>query len=63
MSKPSAPTYRTSNWRSYNAALRQRGSLVIWFDPETEWLVASLIKLARLDRPVPAAPCAGARAA
>jgi hypothetical protein len=38
MSKPAAPTYRTTNWRSYNAALRHRGSLVIWFDPATEWL-------------------------
>lgn len=40
MSKPASPTYRTTNWRAYNAALRQRGSLVIWFDPETEWLAA-----------------------
>ena len=38
MSKPAPSTYRTSNWRSYNAALRQRGSLLVWFDPETEWL-------------------------
>ena len=38
MSKPALPTYRTTNWRSYNAALRQRGSLLVWFDPETEWL-------------------------
>jgi len=40
MSKPASPTYRTTNWRSYNAALRQRGSLLVWFDPETEWLAA-----------------------
>jgi hypothetical protein len=38
MSKPTPPTYRTTNWRSYNAALKQRGSLLIWFDPETVWL-------------------------
>src|SRR5687767_1033114 len=38
MSKPAPPTYRTTNWRAYNAALKRRGSLVIWFDPETEWL-------------------------
>ena len=38
MSKPAPPTYRTTNWRSYNAALKQRGSLLIWFDPETVWL-------------------------
>ena len=36
MSKPTPPTYRTTNWRSYNAALKQRGSLLIW--PETVWL-------------------------
>ncbi len=40
MSKPVPPTYRTTNWRAYNAALRQRGSLRIWFDPEMEWLAA-----------------------
>ena len=38
MSKPAPPTYRTTNWRSYDAALRQRGSLAIWFDPQMEWL-------------------------
>ena len=38
MSKPTPPTYRTTNWRDYNAALKQRGSLQIWFDPETVWL-------------------------
>lgn len=38
MSKPTPPTYRTTNWRSYNAALKQRGSLQIWFDPATVWL-------------------------
>lgn len=91
MSKPVPSTYRTTNWPAYNAALRQRGSLLIWFDPEMEWvaapsgrrgrpatfsdaaiqtclmlkalfglplrqttgLVASLLKLARLDWPVP----------
>ena len=37
MSKPVPPTYRTTNWRAYNAALKQRGSLRIWFDPEMEW--------------------------
>jgi IS5 family transposase len=38
MSKPTPPIYRTTNWRSYNAALKQRGSLHIWFDPATVWL-------------------------
>ena len=40
MSKPVTATYRTMNWRAYNAALKQRGSLQIWFDPEMEWLAA-----------------------
>ncbi len=38
MSKPTPPTYRTTSWRAYNAALKQRGLLQIWFDPETIWL-------------------------
>ena len=88
----SAPTrYRTRNWSAYNAALRERGSLTVWFDPSTPWhatpsgkrggqliysdaaiqacltikvlfglplrqttgFVASLLKLAELDWPVP----------
>jgi hypothetical protein len=40
MSKPALPTYRTTNWRAYSAALRQRGSLLIWFDPEMDWMAA-----------------------
>ncbi len=40
MSKPVPSTYRTTNWPAYNAALRQRGSLLIWLDPEMEWLAA-----------------------
>ena len=40
MPKPAFSTYRTTNWRVYNAALRQRGSLLIWFDPEMDWLAA-----------------------
>lgn len=33
-----APTkYKTRNWPSYNTALKQRGSLSIWFDPEMTW--------------------------
>lgn len=34
-----APTkYKTTNWSAYNEALRQRGSLTIWFDPDMEWI-------------------------
>jgi hypothetical protein len=36
MSKPVPGTYRTTNWRAYSEALKQRGSLLIWFDPEME---------------------------
>ncbi|TCS21584.1 hypothetical protein EDC31_13416, partial [Acidomonas methanolica] len=37
MSKPPSPIYRTTNWRLYNAALKQRGSLTVWFDPAMVW--------------------------
>ena len=91
MSKPVPAPYRTTNGRAYNAALKQGGSLPVWFDPEMEWrappsgrrgrpnlfsdaaiqtclmqkalfglplrqttgLVASLLKLAKLNWPVP----------
>lgn len=30
-----APTkYKTTNWSAYNEALRRRGSLTVWFDPD-----------------------------
>ena len=38
MSKPSPARYRTTNWSSYTASLRKRGSLLIWLDKETTWL-------------------------
>lgn len=33
------PTYRLRNWSAYNEALKQRGSLTVWFDPRvlTYW--------------------------
>ena len=34
MSRPTPTTYRTNNWPACNEALRRRGSLTIWFDPE-----------------------------
>ncbi|AOW48040.1 MULTISPECIES: IS5 family transposase [Acetobacteraceae] len=37
MSKPQPVTYRTTNWPSYNAALKKRGSLMVWFDPAMTW--------------------------
>ena len=27
--------HRVTNWREYDASLRNRGSLTIWFTPET----------------------------
>jgi hypothetical protein len=38
ISKPPPTRYRTTNWSSYNAALRRRGSLLVWLDREMEWL-------------------------
>ena len=37
MSRPAPPTYKTRNWPAYNEALKRRGSLMIWFDPEMSW--------------------------
>ena len=37
MSRPTPTTYRTRNWPAYNEALKRRGSLTIWFDPEMTW--------------------------
>ena len=36
MTKP-APKYRTTNWKDYNAALKARGSLLIWLDRDMQW--------------------------
>lgn len=38
MSKPSPARYRTTNWSSYTASLRMRGSLLIWLDKDMCWL-------------------------
>ena len=38
MSKPAPARYRTTNWSSYTASLRKRGSLLIWLDKEMTWL-------------------------
>ena len=40
MSKPAPTRYRTLNWSASNAALRERGSLTVWFDPSTSWHAA-----------------------
>jgi len=47
MSKPTAPTYKTTNWTAYNEALKRRGSLTIWFDAEMNWDAAPTGKRGR----------------
>ena len=37
MSRANTPSYKTLNWPAYNKALKRRGSLTIWFDPEMIW--------------------------
>ena len=37
MSKPKPARYRTTKWSAYNAALRNRGSLLVWLDKEMAW--------------------------
>jgi len=37
MSKRKPARYRTTNWSDYNAALRKRGSLLIWLDKKMAW--------------------------
>ncbi len=36
-SRPKPPSYETRNWSDYSAALKKRGSLTIWFDPDMVW--------------------------
>jgi hypothetical protein len=40
MTQPAPPKYRTTNWSAYNAALKARGSLLIWFDRDMAWFAA-----------------------
>jgi len=37
MTAPAKPKYRTTNWKGYNAALKARGSLLIWLDKDMCW--------------------------
>ncbi|OED50504.1 transposase [Rhodobacteraceae bacterium (ex Bugula neritina AB1)] len=37
MPKPASSRYRTTNWSNYNASLRKRGSLLVWFDRDMTW--------------------------
>lgn len=47
MSRPTPPTCRTTNGPGYSAVLSKRGSLLIWLDPETQWLAAPTGKRGR----------------
>jgi len=40
MSSWTSTKYKTTNWSAYNKALKRRGSLSIWFDPEMIWIPA-----------------------
>ena len=48
MTKPEPVRYRTTNWKSYNDALRRRGSLLIWLDKDMAWMAS---KAERPGRP------------
>ncbi len=43
---PEPANYRTTNWKSYNDALRRRGSLLIWLDT-IDWLVRMAVRAVR----------------
>lgn len=46
-----APTkYKTTNWSTYNDALKRRGSLEVWFDPEMVWVPPAGGKRGRQQR-------------
>ncbi|PRP72025.1 hypothetical protein BUE93_03810 [Chromobacterium amazonense] len=47
MSKPTPPKYKTTNWKTYNAALKARGSLMIWLDRDMRWHGSALGKRGR----------------
>lgn len=36
-SQHAKPRYRTINWKQYNAAVKARGSLIIWLDKGMSW--------------------------
>ena len=48
MSKSEPARYRTTNWKSYNEALKRRESLLIWLDKDVVWLAP---KAGRTGRP------------
>ena len=40
MSRSTLATSQTRHWPAYNEALKRRGGLSIWFDPEMSWAAA-----------------------
>jgi hypothetical protein len=48
--KPEPARYKTTNWKQYNAALKRRGSLLVWIDPTTQWYANSPSGRAGRDR-------------
>ena len=50
MSQFVPPIYRTKNWPEYNKALKDRGSLTIWFNPEVTWRAGPTGKRGRQPR-------------
>ena len=48
MGKPNRVRYRMTNWSAYNAALRKRGSLLIWLDKDMAWHAPHEGRLGRL---------------
>lgn len=50
MSSWTPTKYKTKNWSSYNDALKRRGSLAIWFDPEMIWVPPPSGKRGRQQR-------------
>ena len=47
MSRPPPPAYKTRNWPACNEALKRRGALTVWFDPEMSWEAAPTGKRGR----------------
>lgn len=47
MCRPIPPGCKAKNWPTCNEALKQRGSLTIWFDPDMAWMSAPTGKRGR----------------
>ncbi len=47
MSSWTPTNYETPTWSAFNEALRRRGSLTVWFDPDMVWTPPPTGKLGR----------------